>query len=99
MAPPKSQSKGWVSRWNAMPLYIRILIALVLGLITGVLLGERALIFEIPSKVILQLLGALAPPLILVAVTHVLMTTEVSGRTAGRLAVLLLLNTFMAIVI
>jgi Na+/H+-dicarboxylate symporter len=63
------------------------------------LLGERALVFEIPSKVILQLLGALAPPLILVAVTHVLMTTEVSGRMAGRLAVLLLLNTTMAIVI
>ena len=58
-----------------------------------------ALVFEIPSKVILQLLGALAPPLILVAVTHVLMTTEVSGKTAGRLAVLLLLNTTVAIVI
>jgi len=99
MSPPKSQSIGWLGRWNAIPLYIRILVALVLGLITGVLLGERALVFEIPSKVILQLLGALAPPLILVAVTHVLMTTEVSGRTAGRLAALLLLNTFMAIVI
>ena len=63
------------------------------------LLGEQALVFEIPSKVILQLFGALAPPLILVAVTHVLMTTEISGRTAGRLAGLLLLNTTVAIVI
>jgi Na+/H+-dicarboxylate symporter len=99
MSPPKSRSKGWLGRWNAIPLYIRILVALVLGLITGVLLGERALVFEIPSKVILQLLGALAPPLILVVVTHVLMTTDVSGRTAGRLAGLLLLNTFIAIVI
>src|SRR4051812_26295361 len=99
MSSPKSQARGWLSRWNAIPLYIRILVALVLGLVTGVLLGDRALVFEIPSKVILQLLGALAPPLILVAVTHVLMTTEVSGRTAGRLAGLLLLNTFVAIVI
>jgi len=62
-------------------------------------MGERALVFEIPSKLILQLLGALAPPLILVAVTHVLITTEISGRTAGRLALLLLLNTTVAIVI
>jgi Na+/H+-dicarboxylate symporter len=95
----KSPSNGWIGRWNAIPLYIRILVALVIGLLTGLLLGERALVFEIPSKVILQLLGALAPPLILVAVTHVLMTTEVSGRTAGKLAGLLLLNTIVAIVI
>jgi Na+/H+-dicarboxylate symporter len=95
----KSPAKGWVARWSDIPLYVRILVALVLGVVTGLLLGERALVFEIPSKIILQLLGALAPPLILVAVTHVLMTTDVSGRMAGRLAVLLLLNTTVAIVI
>lgn len=72
---------------------------MLLGLIVGLLLGERALIFEIPSVVILQLLGALAPPLILVAVTHVLMTTEIAGKTAARLAGLLLLNTTVAILI
>jgi Na+/H+-dicarboxylate symporter len=96
---PKSESKGWLARWNAIPLYLRIIVAMVLGLITGLLCGERALFFEIPSRVILQLLGALAPPLILIAVTHVLMTTQVAGRTAGRLAVLLLLNTTVAIII
>jgi Na+/H+-dicarboxylate symporter len=99
MSPPKPPSKGWLGRWNAIPLYYRILVALVLGLITGALLGQRAYVFEIPSQIILHLLGALAPPLILVAVTHVLMTTEISGKTAGRLAGLLLLNTFVAIVI
>src|SRR6266550_1212554 len=96
---PPPPPTGWLARWSAIPLYVRILIALVIGLVTGLLLGEKALVFEIPSKVILQLLGALAPPLILVAVTHVLMTTEVSGKTAGRLAGLLLLNTIVAIVI
>jgi Na+/H+-dicarboxylate symporter len=90
---------GWLARWNSIPLYLRIIIALIVGLATGLLLGERALIFEIPSRVILQLLGALAPPLILVAVTHVLMTTEVPGRTAAKLAALLLINTIVAIVI
>ena len=70
---------------SAYPLYVRIIMALVLGIFTGLLLGKHALIFEIPSKVILQLLGALAPPLILVAVTHVIMTTQISGRLAGRL--------------
>ncbi|MCA9050887.1 MAG: dicarboxylate/amino acid:cation symporter, partial [Planctomycetaceae bacterium] len=62
-------------------------------------LGEHAAILEIPSKVILQLLGALAPPLILVAVTHVLMTTDIKGKVALRLGGLLLLNTTVAIMI
>jgi len=88
-----------LGRWNSLPLYFRILIAMVLGIVAGLLLGKQALILEIPAKVILQLLGALAPPLILIAVTHVLMTTEVEGKTAGRLAFLLLLNTTVAILI
>ena len=99
MTSPQAQSTGWIGKWNAIPLYVRIIIAMVLGLFTGLLLGERALILEIPSKVILQLLGALAPPLILIAVTHVLMTTQISAKTAGRLAGLLLLNTTVAILI
>jgi Na+/H+-dicarboxylate symporter len=99
VSPPKPQPEGWLARWSAIPLYARILIALVLGLVTGVLLGERAIYFEVPSRVILQLLGALAPPLILIAVTHVIMTTEIAGKMAGRLAILLLLNTTVAILI
>jgi Na+/H+-dicarboxylate symporter len=99
MSSRKSGSEGWLARWNAIPLYIRIIIAMGLGLVIGLLLGERALVFEFPSKLILQLLGALAPPLILIAVTHVLMTTEIAARTAAKLAILLLLNTTMAIVI
>ncbi len=94
-----SKPKGVLGRWNAIPLYLRIVAAMLAGLITGLLIGEHALIFEIPSKVILQLLGALAPPLILIAVTHVLMTTDITGRSAARLAGLLLLNTTVAIVI
>jgi Na+/H+-dicarboxylate symporter len=99
VAELKSQSSNWLSRWNSVPLYLRIVLAMLLGLVTGLLLGERALVFEIPSQVILQLLGALAPPLILIAVTHVLMTTEIAGKTAAKLAGLLLLNTTVAILI
>ena len=95
-APPRT---GHLQRWNASPLYLRIVIAMALGAVTGLLLGERTMVLEIPSKVILQLLGALAPPLILVAVTHVLMTTSIRGKMVLRLAGLLLLNTLVAITI
>lgn len=94
-----AQGKSLLGRWNSTPLYVRIIISMFIGMGTGLILGERAIIFDIPSTVILQLLGALAPPLILVAVTHVLITTEIKGHKALRLAGLLLINTTVAILI
>lgn len=88
-----------IGRWNAIPLYSRILLAMLVGVVAGLLLGDRAAYLEMPSRIILQLLGALAPPLILVAVVHVLMTSEITAKTASRLVGLLLLNTLVAITI
>ncbi|TWT47042.1 Aerobic C4-dicarboxylate transport protein [Thalassoglobus neptunius] len=99
MSNESTASKSILGRWNAIPLYLRILISMGIGLVVGLLMGERAIIFEIPSQVILKLLAALAPPLILIAVTHVLMTTEISSNKAVRLAGLLILNTTVAILI
>lgn len=99
MIAPSAESSGILARWNAIPLYLRIVVALVLGVGVGLLLGERAHFMEIPSQLILQLLGVLAPPLILVAVAHVLMTSEFGGGKAARLFGLLLLNTVVAIII
>ncbi|HEX8199087.1 MAG TPA: dicarboxylate/amino acid:cation symporter [Isosphaeraceae bacterium] len=101
-AAPPSQSesapgRGLLGWWHRTPLYLRILGGLVLGLLVGMALGERARILEVPSKLILRVLGALAPPLILIAVIHVLMTAELKGRVAARLVRLLLLNTLVAI--
>ncbi|MEM6799352.1 MAG: dicarboxylate/amino acid:cation symporter [Planctomycetota bacterium] len=99
MEEPTDPPTGLLARWNAIPLYLRIVIALVLGIFAGLALGERAHFMEIPSQLILQLLGVLAPPLILVAVAHVLMTSEFGGKKAVRLFALLLLNTVVAIAI
>ena len=83
-----------------LPLYVQILIALVLGVIVGVLLSkEAAEWFNIPAQMILRLLGAIAPPLILCAVVRALMTANVKGRMAGKLFFLLALNTLVAILI
>jgi hypothetical protein len=38
----KSESKGWVARWNAIPLYARILIAMAFGIVIGLVAGEEA---------------------------------------------------------
>ena len=87
---------GW---WTSKPLYLRILGAVVVGVLTGLLLGARAGSLEIPSKVVLRLLGALAAPLILLAVIQALMNARISGRTGLRMVGLLILNTLMAILI
>lgn len=103
-----TQPQGMLARWNRIPLYLRIVIAMGLGVVCGLALGliepsakreAIAGVLGVVSTAILQLLGALAPPLILVAVTHVLMTTDIKGRSARRLAGLLLLNTTVAIFI
>src|SRR5439155_13361017 len=70
-----------------------------LGVVAGLLLGKRAAVLALPSQLILRMMGALAPPLILVAVIHSLMTAQLPGHVVRRLAGLLLLNTLVAIII
>ena len=90
---------GMFGAWNRLPLFVRILIGMVLGIGAGFAFGENAVYLKIPSTIILRVLGALAPPLIFVAVINVLLTTELKGRVAWRLAGLLILNTVVAIAI
>ena len=90
---------GLIAWWQAIPLYLRIVIALVLGLMVGIVLGPQAAVLSVPGKMVLRLLGALAPPLILAAIVHTLMTTHLSGPLAARLPRLLLLNTLVAITV
>ena len=85
------------ARWHRTPLYLRIVGGVVLGVLVGVLLGERAAVFELPCKLVLRMLGALAPPLILLAIMHALMHANIPGSVAFRLVRLLLLNTLVAI--
>ena len=91
------QNTGLIARWHNTPLYLRIIGALILGVICGLVLGPRAAGLELPSKLVLRLLGALAPALILVAIIHALMTADLNGRNTSRLIGLLVLNTLVAI--
>ncbi|MCA9183868.1 MAG: cation:dicarboxylase symporter family transporter, partial [Planctomycetales bacterium] len=100
ITPPKQVAKsGLWGRWAATPLYWRILLGMLIGIAAGLMLGDRAEWLRIPSGIILQLLSALAPPLILIAVVHVLMTSDIPRSSVARLAGLLLLNTTVAIFI
>jgi DAACS family dicarboxylate/amino acid:cation (Na+ or H+) symporter len=89
--------RGWLALLTESPLYLRILVGLVLGIATGVLLGPDAKTLDVPARLVLRVLGALAPAIVLLAVMNALMTADVRGRVAGRLGGLLLLNTTVAI--
>jgi DAACS family dicarboxylate/amino acid:cation (Na+ or H+) symporter len=96
-ATPSPRTRPWYAR---PPLYLKILIALILGAAAGVVLPKSfASTLNVPAQMILRLLGAIAPPLILVAVVRALMGATVRGRLAGKMFSLLLLNTMVAILI
>jgi Na+/H+-dicarboxylate symporter len=96
---PEPAPGGLLNFWHRTPLYVRILAGIVLGVVTGLVLGPRAADFALPGKLVLRVLGALAPPLILLAIIHALMTAKIEGRTGARMVGLLLLNTLVAILI
>jgi Na+/serine symporter len=74
-----------IATWQQIPLYGRIVIGVVLGVAAGLALGSQAAILAMPGKLVLRLLGALAPPLILAAIVHTFMTTHLGGPLAARL--------------
>jgi Na+/H+-dicarboxylate symporter len=102
---PETRAMPW---WQRIPLTLQIIIALVLAIILGIALGagnpspsNANLItnLAIPAELILKALRALATPLILVAVLHTFMTTNIPGTAGRKLAVLLLTNTTVAILV
>ncbi len=70
---------------------------MLLGALGGIVLGQRAEVLAVPGKLVLQLLSALAPAIVLVAVVRALIDAEIGGRRGLRLVGLLLLNTVVAI--
>ena len=97
--PERGRGTGRFAWWARLPLYGRILLGMALGVAVGLALGPSAKPFDWIAHMVLRALGALAPMLILVAVIQAIMTAEIRGRLALRMAGLLLLNTTVAILV
>ncbi len=91
---------NWYTR---PPLYLRIVVGLLIGLAIGAYLHHghaSPAAIALPgmlSGLILKLLGALAPPLILIAVLDTLIKARLAGGVVPRMIFLLILNTLVAI--
>ncbi len=92
-----SDAPASASWWSRLPLYARILLGLLLGVAVGLVFGPATKPLDIVAQLVLRVLGALAPVLILVAVVQAIMTAEVRGKVALRIAGLLVVNTTVAI--
>jgi Na+/H+-dicarboxylate symporter len=88
-----------------IPLYGQIIIALIIAVIVGVLLGAGNPILDketiehlaLPCTLILKALRTLATPLIFLAILHTFMTADIPSRSGRKLSVLLITNTLVAI--
>jgi Na+/H+-dicarboxylate symporter len=94
-APPRGASQR--KSFFELPLFVQIGAGLAVGLALGVVLGPRAQILDMPARLVLRMLGALAPALIFAAVVRVLIQTFLDRKTILRLTSLLLQNTLVAI--
>jgi Na+/H+-dicarboxylate symporter len=90
-----------------IPLYGQIIIALIIAVIVGVLLGAGNPIWDketiehlaLPCTLILKALRTLATPLIFLAILHTFLTADIPSRSGRKLSILLITNTLVAIVI
>ncbi len=97
-----------IQLYKRTPLYVQIIIALILAVGLGLLLGggnpnpDNANLIKnlaIPSSLVLKALRSLATPLILLAVLHSFLTADIPARAGRRLFTLLITNTTVAIII
>lgn len=84
---------------RGLPLYVRILIGALAGVGVGTALGPRAAPLGEAGMLAIQLLKALATPLIFLAIIDAFLRTRIPARKGATLLVLSALNALVAIAI
>jgi len=80
-------------------LTIQILIALLLGTVVGHFFGQNASGLGEIGKIVIQLIKAVAAPLLFVVILHSFITTDIEFKSGIKLAGICTLNGIMALVI
>lgn len=77
----------------------RILIAMLLGAATGAVLGPQAKVLKDLGTVLIDLIKALAGPLVLFAILEAFLRTDVKARSAGLMITISLGNATLAMIV
>ena len=88
-----------MSRLRRVPFAVRIGMAATLGVLCGMALGDRAAPLGELGKLLIQLIKMLAVPLLFLAVVDAFVTTRMDWRLAGRMALISVVNTALALAI
>lgn len=92
VAEPETEKKR-----RGFPMTARILVAMALGLAAGPLLGKHALELGGLGTAVIQLIKAVATPLLFLAIVRAISTVQVGGKLLGRMVVVSTINVSIAI--
>lgn len=84
------------SRPGGVPLYVWVIAAALLAIPIGLLWGEGAGQLELLPKLIIRALGALAAPLVVLAILSAIVSNEIRGRQGLLMMLYYLINTLVA---
>jgi Na+/H+-dicarboxylate symporter len=103
---PAGGSPSLLARPLRWPLYIRVVLGVVLGTLLGLLFGPNEIAlgwttahFGVIAGLYIQLLTALATPLIFFAIVEAFVRTEISGRQGLKMFLICAVNIAVAFVI
>ena len=79
------------------PLAFRIVVAMALGVLAGVAFRDSMVPLGIVGKLFIQLIKVMAVPLVFFSILDAMITTQISCKSAGRLLLVVLINTSIAL--
>jgi len=82
-----------------VPLYVQIIIGMAIGVAVGPVLGSRAAPLGELGKLVIQLIKAVATPLVFLAIVNAILRTEIKGRAGLRMLTLAVINACIALAI
>lgn len=82
---------------RSIPTYVLVIAGMVLGMIAGSALGKDAASLGTLGSITIALIKAVATPLLFLAIVRAIATTQVSGGSIGRMAVIATINVSIAI--
>lgn len=82
---------------RAPPLYVAILISMALGLIAGPFLGPDAAWLGEIGKIVIQLIKAVATPLLFFSILNGILKTELGARSGARMVAFASVNALIAL--
>jgi Na+/H+-dicarboxylate symporter len=83
----------------AIPTYLLVIAGMIAGMVMGALLGKDAASLGTLGSITIALIKAVATPLLFLAILRAIATTQVSGSSIGRMAMIATLNVSIAIAI